>query len=155
MGKRTRRGQDAAASSRPESAEQPATSVPSEPPAKRARRVQHAAASRRSESAEQPATSVPSEPPAKRPRRASGWSVKARKNKEHQVGQLRLSQQIRWAQYDYSQGRKLSDMVKDNTRKSDDLTANEQQLVEDFETRSSAKKLDELMGQKALQRLPV
>jgi len=77
-----------------------------------------------------------------------------RKNKEHQVGQLRLSQQIWWAQYNYSQGRKLSDMVKDNTRKFDDLTANDQQLVEDFETRRSAKKLDELMGQKAFKQQP-
>ena len=53
---RTRSIQQAAASSRSESAEQPATSVPSEPAAKRARSVQHAAASSRSESAEQPAT---------------------------------------------------------------------------------------------------
>jgi len=53
---------------RSESAEQPATSVPSEPPAKRARNVQHDAASSGSGSAEQPATSVPSEPAGKRAR---------------------------------------------------------------------------------------
>ena len=66
--KRARNVQHAAASSRSESAEQPATSVPSEPPAKRARNVQHDAASSGSGSAEQPATSVPSEPAAKRAR---------------------------------------------------------------------------------------
>ena len=58
--KRARNVQHAAASSRSESAERPATSVPSEPAAKRARNVQHAAASSGSGSAEQSATSVPS-----------------------------------------------------------------------------------------------
>jgi hypothetical protein len=77
-----------------------------------------------------------------------------RRNKEHQVGRLRLSQHIWWAQYNYSQGRKLSDMVKDNTCKFDDLTAKDQQLVEDFETRRSARTLDELLGQKAFKQQP-
>ena len=58
------------------------------------------------------------------------------------------------AQYNYSKGRKLSDMVKDNTCKFDDLTAKDQQLVEDFETRRSAKTLDEVMGQKAFKQQP-
>ena len=44
---------------RSESAEQPATSVASEPPAKRARNVQHDAASSGSASAEQPVTTIP------------------------------------------------------------------------------------------------
>ena len=77
-----------------------------------------------------------------------------RRNKEHQVAQLRLSQQIWWAQYNYSQGRKLSDMVKDNTCKFDDLTAKDQQLVEDFDTRRSAKTLDELLRQRAFKQQP-
>ena len=77
-----------------------------------------------------------------------------RRNKEHQVCQVRLSKQIWWAQYNYSQGRKLSDMVKDKTCKFHDLTKGEQQLVEDFDTRRSAKKLDEVMGQKAFKQQP-
>jgi len=52
--KRARNVQPAAATSGFESAEQPATSVPSEPAAKRARNVKHAAASSGSGSAEQP-----------------------------------------------------------------------------------------------------
>ena len=58
--KRARNVQPAAASSRSESAERPATSVPSEPAAKRARNPQHDAVSSGSGSAEPPATSVPS-----------------------------------------------------------------------------------------------
>ena len=77
------------------------------------------------------------------------YQAAIRRNVEHQVGQLRLTRRIWWAQYKYSQGRKLSDMVKDDTRKFDDLAAWEQELVEAFDTRRSHKILDEVLGEKA------
>ena len=45
-------------------------------------------------------------------------------------------------------------MAKDGTYKFDDLTTCEQQLVEDFETRYSAKALDKVMKQKASKQQP-
>ena len=60
----------------------------------------------------------------------------------------------RLAQYNYSHGRKLSDMVKDGTCKFDDLATWEQQLVEDFDTRRSAKTLDKVMEEKAFKQQP-
>ena len=65
--------------------------------------------------------------------------------------QQRLSHQIWWAQYNYTQGRRLSDQVCEKTVKFDDLTYNEQWLVEEFDSRRSARALDDL---KALRRTP-
>ena len=66
---------------------------------------------------------------------------------EHQAGQKRLSNQIWWAQYNYTQGRKLSLQVKEGDVDFFALGWEKQQLVEEFDTRRSAKALDRLLEQ--------
>ena len=73
---------------------------------------------------------------------------------QHQVGQRRLSGQVWWAQYNYSQGRKLSEMVRDKEVDFFQLPDWEQQLVEDYDYRRLAKALDEVLEQKAFKQQP-
>ena len=75
-------------------------------------------------------------------------------SKQHQAGQLRLSHQVWWAQYNYSQGRKLSCLIRDSDIKFDDLAPWKQKLVEDFDTRRSAKALDRALEQKSFRQQP-
>ena len=56
--------------------------------------------------------------------------------------------QIWWAQYDYTQGKALAMQVKDGSLQFESLNAKQQELVEAFETRRSAKALDRLLKQK-------
>jgi len=75
-------------------------------------------------------------------------------SKQHQAGQLRLSHQVWWAQYNYAQGRKLSCLIRDSDIKFDDLAPWKQKLVEDFDTRRSAKALDRALEQKSFRQQP-
>ena len=67
---------------------------------------------------------------------------------KHQSDQKRLSHQIWWAQYNYTQGRKLSEQVRDDVVDFWDLAPEKQKLVEDFDCRRSARTLDKLLLQK-------
>ena len=67
---------------------------------------------------------------------------------KHQSDQKRLSHQIWWAQYNYTQGRKLSEQVRDGVVDFWDLAPEKQKLVEDFDSRRSARTLDKLLLQK-------
>ena len=67
---------------------------------------------------------------------------------KHREGQKRLSHDIWWAQYEYTQGKALAMKVKDGSLEFDSLNAKQQELVEAFETRRSAKALDRLLEQK-------
>ena len=82
------------------------------------------------------------------------YQAAIQRNEEHQAVQLRLSKQIWWAQWNYSQGKKLADMVKDGTRSFLELSYQEQQLVQDFHARRSHRKLDEVLEMKALKQKP-
>ena len=81
------------------------------------------------------------------------YAAATQRNKEHQAGQLRLSRQIWWDQFNYSEGRKLSDVVK-RTGEFDKLADRQQKLVEDFDTRRSHNKLDKVLEMKALKPRP-
>ena len=59
-----------------------------------------------------------------------------------------MHRQIWWAQYNYAQGRKLSELVLDGVIDFFALDGNEQQLVEDFDSRRAARALDQLLEQK-------
>ena len=71
-----------------------------------------------------------------------------RRSERHDEGQKRLSREIWWAQYHYTQGEVLSTQVQDGTTEFENLYPQEQELVEDFETRRSAKTLNRLLMQK-------
>ena len=71
-----------------------------------------------------------------------------RNSQKQQERQKRLSHELWWAQYHYTKGRFLATKVKDGMLKFDDLDSKEQELVEAFETRRSAKALDRLLHQK-------
>jgi hypothetical protein len=75
-------------------------------------------------------------------------------SKQHQAGQLRLSQKVWWAQYNYSQGRKLSCLIRDADINFYDLAPWKQKLVEEFDSRRSAKALDRALHQKAFMQQP-
>ena len=70
-----------------------------------------------------------------------------KRSAEHQAGQKRLSNQIWWAQYNYTQGRKLSLQVQAGDVDFFALGCEKQQLVDEFDTRRSAKALDRLLEQ--------
>jgi len=74
--------------------------------------------------------------------------------KQHQAGQLRLSQKVWWAQYNYSQGRKLSCLIRDTDINFYDLAPWKQKLVEEFDTRRSANALDRALEQKSFRQQP-
>jgi len=65
-----------------------------------------------------------------------------------QAHQHRLSCEIWWAQWNYTQGRKLSIQKAAGLIECSDLDADQQQLLKDFETRHSADALDKLLAQK-------
>ena len=67
---------------------------------------------------------------------------------QHQELQKRLSHDVWWAQYRDTKGRTLATKVQDGTVHFYDLDSEEQELVEAFETRQSAKALDRLLEQK-------
>ena len=71
-----------------------------------------------------------------------------RRSQKQQEGQKRLSHELWWAQYHYTKGRFLAAKVKDGMLKFDGLDSREQELVEAFETRRSARALDRLLDQK-------
>ncbi len=73
---------------------------------------------------------------------------------KHQVSQRRLTGQVWWAQYNYSKGRKLSEMVRDDEVDFFQLPEWEQKLVEDYDYRRLAKALDEVLEQKAFKQQP-
>ena len=75
-------------------------------------------------------------------------------SKQHQAGQLSLNQKVWWAQYNYSQGRKLSCLIRDTNINFNDLAPWKQKLVEEFDTRRSAKALDRALEQKAFRQQP-
>ena len=75
-------------------------------------------------------------------------------SKQHQAGQLSLSQKVWWAQYNYSQGRKLSCLIRDTDINFNDLAPWKQKLVEEFDTRRSAKALDRALEQKSFRQQP-
>ena len=78
----------------------------------------------------------------------SKYQEEVRRSAEHQASQKRVSRQIWWAQYNYAQGRKLSDKVRDGVVDFFELDWKQQQLVEDFDTRRAARALDQLLEQK-------
>ena len=59
----------------------------------------------------------------------------AKQKYQDAVRQHRLSDKLWWAQHNYAQGEKLSDMVGDGDVSFDDLDESQQQLVHDFDTR--------------------
>ena len=69
-------------------------------------------------------------------------------SQKHQEKQKRLSRQIWWAQYNVTRGRKLSTQVRYHGLNFFELDDVKRQLVEDFDTRRSAKTLDILLKQK-------
>ena len=75
-------------------------------------------------------------------------------SKQHQAGQLSLNQKVWWAQYNYSQGRKLSCLIRDTDITFYDLAPWKQKLVEEFDSRRSAKALDRALHQKAFMQQP-
>ena len=82
------------------------------------------------------------------------YKLAIRRNEKHRVGQVRLSRQIWWIQYNYAQGRKLSHMVKYKICNFFDLAPWQQQLVEDFDHRILARALDNVLEQKACRPQP-
>ena len=76
------------------------------------------------------------------------YAEAVKQSAKHREGQKRLSHAIWWAQYDYTQGKALAMQVKDGSLEFDSLNAKQQELVEAFETRRSAKALDRLLEQK-------
>ena len=69
-------------------------------------------------------------------------------SQQHQNLQQRMSHDVCWAQYRDTKGRTLATKVQDGTVHFYDLDSEEQELVEAFETRQSAKALDRLLEQK-------
>ena len=70
------------------------------------------------------------------------------RSQKQQESQKRLSNEIWWAQYDYTKGKSLAAPVRDEVVKFDDLNSWDRDLVEAFESRRSAKALDRLLAQK-------
>ena len=81
-------------------------------------------------------------------KKTSKYQEEVRRSAEHQASQKRVSRQIWWAQYNYAQGRKLSDNVRDGVVDFFELDWKQQQLVEDFDIRRAARALDQLLEQK-------
>ena len=75
------------------------------------------------------------------------------KRSQNQQGEETLSRKLWWAQHNYAQGEKLSDMVGDGDVNFDDLDES-QQLVHDFDTRRLKKTLDEALEQQAFKQQP-
>ena len=71
-----------------------------------------------------------------------------RRSERHDEGEKCLSHEIWWAQYHYTQGEVLATKVQDGTLEFENLYSQEQELVEAFETRRSAKTLNRLLMQK-------
>ena len=71
-----------------------------------------------------------------------------KRSKKNQEGQKRLSHEIWWAQYEYTQGRSLATKVQSGELQFENLNENEQKLVEAFESRQSARALDRLFEKK-------
>ena len=72
----------------------------------------------------------------------------------HQKGQLKLSRRVWLAQYNYSQGKTLSFHVRHNSLNFFDLTKWQQEMIEAFDTRRSAKELDLALQQKEFRQQP-
>ena len=81
-------------------------------------------------------------------KKTAQYQEAVKRSEKLQEGQKRLSHQLWWAQYNYTKGRNLQVKVLDGTLKFDDLNPKEQELVEEFDTRRSAKALDRLLQQK-------
>ena len=69
-------------------------------------------------------------------------------SQKNQKCQMRLSQELWWAQYDYSRGRSLATNVQAGMLNYFELNSKDQNLVEAFENRQSAKTVDRLLEQK-------
>ena len=76
------------------------------------------------------------------------YSEAVKRSKKNQEGQKRLSHEIWWAQYEYTQGRSLATKVQSGELQFENLNENEQKLVGAFESRQSAKALDRLLEKK-------
>jgi hypothetical protein len=87
-------------------------------------------------------------------KRTPQYSAAIERNEEHQAGQLRLSRQIWWDQFNYSEGRKLSQLVKDGASDLFEMAEWQRELVEAFDTRRSHKQLDDVLEKKALKPKP-
>jgi hypothetical protein len=77
-----------------------------------------------------------------------------RQSTRHQDDQRRLSGQVWWALHNHSQGRKLSESVRDNEVDFQQLPVWQQQMVEDYDCRRSTRALDEVLKQKAFKLQP-
>ena len=77
-----------------------------------------------------------------------------RQSTRHQDDQRRLSGQVWWALHNHSQGRKLSENVRDNEVDFQQLPVWQQQMVEDYDCRRSTRALDEVLQQKAFKLQP-
>ena len=80
--------------------------------------------------------------------RNSDEHQKAIQMSQPRCAQERLSKRLRWAETWYKQGAKLSRMVLDKSVDFWALTQDERQMVEDYDTRESAKILDGLLNEK-------
>ncbi len=77
-----------------------------------------------------------------------------RQSTQHQEGQRRLSGQVWRAQYNCTQGRKLSESVLDDEVDFLQLPVWQQQLLEDYDCGRLARALDEVLKQKAFKQQP-
>jgi len=82
------------------------------------------------------------------------YAKAVRASREHQAGQLRLSQNVWRVQYNHSQGRKFSCLIRDKGISIYDLAPWKQRLVVDFDNRRSHKALDRALEQKAFRQQP-
>ena len=76
------------------------------------------------------------------------YKTVVQRSQKHQKIQKRLSCEIWSAHYRYKKGRTLSIQVQDKSLNFHDLDSEEQKLVEDFDSRRSARALDLLLEQK-------
>ena len=77
-----------------------------------------------------------------------------RQAKDHEKGQLRLSHQVWWAQYNHAQGQKLSNQRDRKEISFWDLEDWQRQLVEDYDCGRTGKALQEALQKKAFRGQP-
>tara|TARA_B110000914_G_scaffold205188_1_gene200140 strand:+ start:96 stop:524 length:429 start_codon:yes stop_codon:yes gene_type:complete len=82
-------------------------------------------------------------------KRSPEYEEAVKRSKQRESGHMRLSKDIWWAQYNHQRGLKLAHDVRDKTVNFFDLARSDQQLVEDFDTLRSEKKLRSLLSQNA------
>ena len=85
-------------------------------------------------------------------RTTQNYENAVRQAEAHQAGEFRLSHKLWRAQIDYAQGEKLSRMVKDGDVEYSQLDEEQQQMVLDFDSEASKRKLDKALEEKASKR---